>query len=361
MLVSILALASASVLDPLDSVQTRASALCDTVPGDGEVTQDFGTATPPWSRAFSADAAVAGLCAMHGEVTHDETFSVAGDQLTVSHTSSAFAIDQGTSPGSFFVSADGSALSDTRFRVDVLSPFTLDVDVDRNVAEPVTVVLRNLTTSSIVLDVPLVGSFDGVLDPGAYQLEVSNICSVQRGGVCSSTLVVDLAVDASGAPGCTGLCATLAQAVDDANTAYGSTVLVPGTGSLGTDRVTGVLEDLADDLVASGCTLDPDTLSGFGGAMVGNRVTGDATGGPVAATFGGGVFAGSLGGLTFADGTWRGSRFAAPTSDGGFLAGTWVRVAGRRGVVVGLYGTCDGGAGLPGPVESWYGAPLSWP
>ena len=46
----------------------------------------------------------------------------------------------------------------------------------------------------------------------------------------------------------------------------------------------------------------------------------------------------------------------------GFVAGHYVRTAGKRGVFYGFQGTCDGGGGVPDALTQWYGASLSaWP
>lgn len=169
--------------------------------------------------------------------------------------------------------------------------------------------------------------------------------------------------DAAGAFSAAGDCDALCQAMDaivDAANDATSGEPVRDDASLARLRPDALEDHLRhlQDSIAAECTVD-----GYLGAAYGRggAITGATTDlGPLTGSFAGGGFTGDLGAYTAGEpfGDFDLPRFVGDRSDGGFVAGWISRINGRRGVVVGLHGTCTS---EPASVlADWYGDLSGW-
>lgn len=154
--------------------------------------------------------------------------------------------------------------------------------------------------------------------------------------------------------------------IDAANLAYGSQAIRPTAKSVRLQPISfyHTTQGLREALEDSGCT--EDALQGFQGGKY-DQDTGIVTGSTESGSISNGIIdtAGIFGdvvggsfGETFSQYSSNGS-YAADLGTGGYFVGRWVRVAGRRGVFVGLNGTCDGTIHPADAVEDWTGQDLS--
>lgn len=166
-----------------------------------------------------------------------------------------------------------------------------------------------------------------------------------------------------GAFGGEGACDALCQAMPDiVAAANGSTSGTPVDDSAPQARLRpAFLEQRLRDLtahLAADCTID----GYLGGAYrAGGAIAGETTDlGPFSGTFSAGTFVGDLGPVTAGHpfGIYDLPRYVGDRSDGGFVAGWVSRITSRRGVVVGLHGTCS--VEPASVLADWYGDLSGW-
>ncbi|MCA9568296.1 MAG: right-handed parallel beta-helix repeat-containing protein, partial [Myxococcales bacterium] len=167
--------------------------------------------------------------------------------------------------------------------------------------------------------------------------------------------------------GCDDLCVLMPDLVAYVNASWGSDVVDAGAkASLQPDTLEARLREMLEQLKTGGC-LTGDTFEGVGGAYGGKLLV-------LQSTTGTGTLAGSytkspksfvadLGATTSGEGfsDYTSAKWVGTRSDGGWAAGVVARVAGSRGVFLGLHGTCDGTGTAPDALEPWYGDLSGWP
>lgn len=170
---------------------------------------------------------------------------------------------------------------------------------------------------------------------------------------------------------CDSLCQAMPFIVDNANNAIGFTALRQDhpTARLRPTRVESFLRELMNTLADQGCTVQPVVQEYVSGSYnLGNSTflahSSDGPG-PLPGTFDTPThtFVGDLGPNLFGDtfSLYReyDGRFVSNREDGGFVAGRWLRVSGKKGVGVGLHGVCDGSTAAPDALQGWFGSDLS--
>jgi hypothetical protein len=176
-----------------------------------------------------------------------------------------------------------------------------------------------------------------------------------------SVLLVPIAT-AFTCPPSDSLCDEVVLRMADANAAYGGPDVVHDLAPvrLQPASVVDTVQRLVDTLDVEDCLLTAALPGSLGGAYDSSAGTFDGAAdlGVVTGTLEPGRrFAGTLGGrstgVLFARYN-RNRQFVADRDDGGFFAGEWIRVQGRRGVFIGVHGTCDGSARAPEAFERIY-------
>ncbi|MCB9691380.1 MAG: hypothetical protein H6736_06140 [Alphaproteobacteria bacterium] len=124
------------------------------------------------------------------------------------------------------------------------------------------------------------------------------------------------------------------------------------------------LQEVLDDLQAGGCIATATASGHAGGIYYGKSAEGDDHGGAMLAAslnVANGVMGGQLSdGVRFGTEASalgvhnRAGQIYADREDGGFLAGKWVRIAGRRGVFLTVTGTCEAPVDPATILDGWF-------
>ncbi|MCA9568420.1 MAG: hypothetical protein KC656_11280 [Myxococcales bacterium] len=124
------------------------------------------------------------------------------------------------------------------------------------------------------------------------------------------------------------------------------------------------LQEVLDDLQSGGCIATATASGHAGGIYYGKSAEGDDHGGAMLAAslnVANGVMGGQLSdGVRFGTEASalgvhnRAGQIYADREDGGFLAGKWVRIAGRRGVFLTVTGTCEAPVDPAAILDGWF-------
>lgn len=165
------------------------------------------------------------------------------------------------------------------------------------------------------------------------------------------------------------LCDAVEQAVTDANAVFGSSALHDAAPSARRpETVYHRMAALRDAATDGGCTLS-SAIHGVGVASWNDRSwtgswrdidggTGSHSGTARSNRVQGAFDGDESGAVGESWGLYNAAGRVAANRGSGFVAGHWIRVRGRRGVFVGLQGTCDGGTPAYEALDDWYGGGL---
>lgn len=174
---------------------------------------------------------------------------------------------------------------------------------------------------------------------------------------------------------CAGLDTLTCEAVNDlaamVTQANGGTPVIADTGVAARFITQGVYDDLdrvRQTASAGGCTTTVSFEGYTGGLYVGNALTGHATeSGAPWRTVAGNLNRAARRFAVLDDPSGIGDLFSTYASDGwlagnrgsdGFVAGRWIRIAGKRGAYVTLHATCDGSTPAHEALADLFGGPL---